>query len=189
MNRIFRRGRRMGRGMGMGLGLALLAFGAIFSTASHAQSGPQPKELGTHGAWTAYYYTTKKGPVCYITSQPVKSELSRKGAKRDPAFFLVTHRPGDRVFGEVSTIIGYPFKKGSTPLVEIDGRKFRLFAVGDGAWTEGPTVDRQMVAAMKKGKQMTVYGTSRRGTKSMDVYSLKGVSAALALIDSKCRRK
>jgi len=168
---------------------ALLAAGLLLGVSAAQAQDPQPKEAGTFGAWTAYHYDTKKGPVCYIVSQPQKAELSRKGAKRDPVYFLVTHRPGEKVYGEVSTIIGYPFRKNSMPTVSIDGRKFTMFAVGDGAWTEGPAVDRQMVAAMKKGRQMVVQGVSRRGTKSRDVYSLKGFSAAMAKIDALCKRK
>ena len=149
----------------------------------------EPQAAGTFGEWTAYHYKTKNGPVCYIVSQPVMSELSRKGARRDPVYFLVTHRPGDKVRGEVSTIIGYPFRPNSTPTVEIDGQKFTLFAVGDGAWSEGPAVDRKIVAAMKRGRTMVVRGVSRRGTTSVDTYSLKGVTAALKKIDELCGMK
>ena len=172
--------REMGmRGMTMGLALA----GMVLAGPALAQ---EPKEVGTFGDWTAYTYKTSKGPVCYIVSQPIKSELSRKGAKRDPAYFLVTHRPGEKVRGEVSTLMGYPLKPQSMPTVEIDGRKFNLFAVGDGAWAESPAADRRIVAAMKKGRIMVVRGISRRGTVSTDTYSLKGVTAALQKIDALC---
>ena len=165
---------------------AVLLLTCATTTLAQAQ---EPKEAGTFGHWTAYHYKTKKGPVCYIVSQPVKSEISRKGAKRDPAFFLVTHRPGERVRAEVSTIMGYPLKRNSMPEVEIDGRKFRLFAVGDGAWAEDSAADRKIVAAMKRGRTMIVRGISRRGTKTVDTYSLKGVSAAMSKIDTLCKMR
>ena len=171
-----------------------ITFAAMFllacATIARAQAQePKPQPAGTFGHWTAYHYKTKKGPVCYIVSQPVKSEISRKGAKRDPAFFLVTHRPGEKVRAEVSTIMGYPLKRNSMPEVEIDGRKFRLFAVGDGAWSEDSASDRKIIAAMKKGRTMVVRGVSHRGTKTVDTYSLKGVSAALNKIDTLCGMK
>ena len=163
---------------------ALALIGAIvLATPAAAQ---EPQAAGVFDKWTAYTYKTKKGPVCYIVSQPEKSELSKKGAKRDPVFFLVTHRPGDKVRGEVSTIIGYPFRRNSQPTVEIDGTTFKLFAVGDGAWTDSPAMDRKIVAAMKKGRTMVVKGVSQRGTRSVDTYSLKGVTAALQKIDELC---
>ena len=164
---------------------AAMALGTAIAVAAPALA-QEPEPAGTFGKWTAYSYKTKKGPVCYIVSQPEKSELSKKGAKRDPAFFLVTHRPGDKVHGEVSTIIGYPFRKNSMPTVTIDGKTFRLFAVGDGAWTDSPATDRKIVAAMKKGRTMVVRGVSGRGTQSVDTYSLKGVTAALQKIDELC---
>ncbi len=169
----------------------IMAALSLLATSMHAARAqePKPTEAGTFGDWTAYHYKTKKGPVCYIVSRPVKSEISRKGAKRDPAFFLVTHRPADKVRGEVSAIMGYPLKKNSMPEVEIDGRKFRLFAVGDGAWSESPAADRKIVAAMKKGRTMVVRGVSRRGTRTVDTYSLKGVSAALEKINALCKMK
>ena len=165
------------------MALALALAGVAMVGPAQAQ---EPKAVGTFGDWTAYTYKTDKGPVCYIVSQPIKSELSRKGAKRDPAYFLVTHRPGDKVRGEVSALMGYPLKPHSMPTVEIDGRKFTLFAVGDGAWAESPAADRRIVAAMKKGREMIVRGISRRGTVSTDTYSLKGVTAALQKIDALC---
>ncbi|HHN72922.1 MAG TPA: hypothetical protein ENK13_02420 [Thermopetrobacter sp.] len=153
----------------------------------------EPQAAGTFGAWTAYHYKTKKGPVCYIVGQPEKSEAFRGGkklvsVKRDPAFFLVTNRPGDKVRGEVNTIIGYTFKPNSTVKLEIDGSTFTLFTVKDGAWSEGPAVDRRIVAAMKRGRGMKVHGISARGTRTVDSYSLKGVTAALKKIDELCRK-
>ncbi len=163
--------------------LALLAL-----TPAQAQ---EPQPAGTFGAWTAYHYKTKKGPVCYIVGRPQKSEAFRNGKKlakvnRDPAFFLVTNRPADKVRHEVNTIIGYAFKPNTPARLTIDGSTFTLFTVRDGAWSEGPATDRRIVAAMKRGKTMTVTGISRRGTKTVDTYSLKGVTAALKKIDELC---
>jgi hypothetical protein len=40
---------------------------------------------------------------------------------------------------------------------------------------------------MKTGKELKVRGTSWRGTKTVDTYSLAGISAALAAIDDACK--
>ena len=181
--------------------IASLAIAAVAGMAGLALSGqtamaqqtPTPKAAGTFGDWTAYHYRTKKGPVCYIVSQPKKSEAFRGGKKlakvnRDPAYFLVTHRPADKVRGEVNTIIGYKFKPNSTVKLEIDGSTFTLFTVDDGAWSEGPAADRKIVNAMRRGRTMKVHGTSARGTRTVDTYSLKGVTAALKKIDELCRK-
>jgi invasion protein IalB len=166
--------------------ITLAAAIALPTSAALAQ---EPVEAGTFGKWTAYHYKTKKGPVCYIVSRPVESTASRKNIKRDQAFFIVTNRPGAKVRGEVNAIIGYTFKKGVPAKLRIDNTSFTLFTTGDGAWSEGPAVDRKIVAAMKRGKTMSVAGVSSRGTKTLDTYDLTGVTAAIKAIDGLCKRK
>jgi hypothetical protein len=146
--------------------------------------GNEPAQLGEFGAWVAYTYKASDTKVCYISSRP--KESAPKVAKRDPAFFLVSHMPGRKVKGEVSTIIGYPFKKETKATIRIDDASFDLYTNGDGAWADSSATEKQIVAAMKSGKQLTVSGTSWRGTKTTDTYSLDGVSAALAKIDEAC---
>lgn len=161
-------------------------FGAALALAAgvSAAFAQEPKLLGEFSDWAVYTYKGKTGTVCYAVSQPKDS--SPKNVNRDPVHFLITNRPGDQVRGEVNTIIGYPFAKGSTATVEIDGADFTLFTSGDGAWADSSKKDGQVVAAMKRGASMTVTGRSQRGTKTVDKYSLSGVTAAVAKIDSTC---
>ena len=129
-------------------------------------------------------YKGKTGSVCYAVSQPKDS--SPKNVNRDAVHFLITNRPGDKIKGEVNTIIGYPFKKGSNATVQIDGTNFKLFTSGDGAWADSSDKDRKVVTAMKRGSKMTVIGRSQRGTKTVDRYSLAGVTAAVDKINGTC---
>lgn len=144
-----------------------------------------PTSLGNFKDWAAYTYKTAGGKVCYVVSQPKASEP--KNAKRDPVFFLVTHRPGQGVRNEVSTIIGYPFKKDAVVKLGIDTASFDLFTNGDGAWADTSAKDKQIVAALKKGKSLSVKGVSLRGTATVDTYSLDGLAGALAAIDAACK--
>jgi invasion protein IalB len=146
---------------------------------------PEPTSLGEFGDWVAYTYKNKSGKVCYITSQP--KAQAPKNAKRDPAFLLITHRPSQSVRNEVSTIIGYPFKRDTPVKLTIDATDFELFANGDGAWADTAAKDKEIVAAMKKGQKLTVRGASWRGTETLDSYSLKGLAQALAKIDAACQ--
>lgn len=148
-----------------------------------AASAADPELAGTFNDWSAYSYKGGSGMVCYIVSQPKASKP--EGTRRDPVFFLITHRPGDKVRNEVNTIIGYPFKKDSQATLIIDGTEFALFTKGDGAWSDSK--DATIVAAMKKGKAMQVKGTSQRGTATVDTYSLAGVQAAMDKIDDLCK--
>lgn len=157
---------------------------ALLAGAGAAQA-VEPDFLGQFGDWAAYSYKAPDSKVCYISSRPKSSDP--KNAKRDPAFFLVTNMPGRKVRGEVSSIIGYPFKKDSTAELKIDDSAFKLFTNGDGAWADTAATEKKIVAAMKNGKSLTLKGTSWRGTDTIDTYSLNGVSAALAKIDDACK--
>lgn len=158
---------------------------AGFCTSAVGQDSQNPTSLGEFGDWSAYTYKTASGKVCYAVSSPKGSEP--KNAKRDPVFFLVTHRVGQNVRNEVSTIIGYPFKKDTSVQVTVDTKGYELFTNGDGAWAETSAKDKDIVTAMKRGSKLTVKGTSWRGTDTLDSYSLAGVKAALAEIDENCK--
>lgn len=164
--------------------LALFLVSAAGVSGAIAQ-GNEPESLGQFNDWAAYTYKAADTKVCYISSQPKSTEP--KTAKRDPVFFLVTHMPGRKVRGEVSTIIGYPFKKDTTVELKVDEAAYQLFTNADGAWADSGATEKKIVAAMKTGTALTVKGTSWRGTETIDSYSLNGVSAALKKIDEACK--
>ena len=159
--------------------IALCAFGSGLASAA------EPALLGEFENWAAYTYQASDTKVCYISARPKSSEPK---VKRDPAFFLVSNMPGRKVKGEVSTIIGYPFKKESKVLLTIDDNKFELYTNGDGAWADTSDTEKKIVAAMKSGKALKVTGTSWKNNKTVDTYGLEGVSSALAKIDEACRK-
>ncbi len=158
---------------------------ALAVTESARAEGTEPEQIGIFDDWAAYNYKAADTKVCYVSSSPKGTEP--KSVKRDPAFFLVTHMPGRKIRGEVSTIIGYPFKKETNAELTIDDAKFTLFTNADGAWADSPATEKQIVAAMKAGQSLKVKGTSWRGTQTIDTYSLNGISAALAAIDKACK--
>src|SRR5947208_331506 len=111
---------------------------------------PEPTELGKFGDWAAYTYKTQGGKVCYISSQP--KVQTPKNAKRDPAFLLITHRPGQSVHNEVSTIIGYPFKKDATVQLTVDTQDYELFTNGSGAWADPTAKHNEIVHETRQGR-------------------------------------
>ncbi len=155
----------------------------LFGAAMAAQA-EDPKEIGTFKDWQAYAYNAPDSKVCFAFSEPKKSESSRK-AKRDAIRFIVTNYPGRKVKGQISTIIGYPFKEGSDVKLEIDDKSFTLYPVGDTAWAGDE--DAAIIEAMKEGTALTVTGISWKGTETTDSYSLSGISAAIDEIDGACK--
>ncbi|MFO1185501.1 MAG: invasion associated locus B family protein [Bauldia sp.] len=159
------------------LALALVAGDAVAQT---------PTKLGVFKDWTAYTITLgeKKGKLCYAASQPKTSQPT--GLNRDPTYFMISTRPAENIANEINIIIGYPFKDDAKAAVEIDTQKFSLFTKEDGAWVESAADELALVGALKRGSQMVVKGTSRRGTNTTDTYSLAGISAALDAVAKGC---
>ena len=165
-------------------GAVALTLSVLTAGLAHAEN--EPKQIGAFQDWVAYAYDAADSKVCYVSSTPKSTDP--KGVKRDPAFFLVTNMPGRKppVKGEVSTIIGYPFKEGEPVKLTIDDQSYDMFSKGDTAWVDTGS-DKKIVAAMKNGKSLKVKGTSWRGKSTEDSYSLQGISSALAAIDKACK--
>ncbi len=143
------------------------------------------KLLVESGDWVAYKEKDSSGTVCFISSEPSKHQGNYK--KRGDIFAIVTHRPQENTINEVSFQAGYEYKKGVDAMAKIDGNKtFKMFTQGESAWTYDKKSDEAMVKAMKGGTTMVVKGTSSRGTKTTDTYSLKGFTKALGAAAKAC---
>ncbi len=142
-------------------------------------------EIGRFGDWTAHDERRGKARVCFIESAPGKQEgkYSRRGKPRA----AVAHRPAEGTRNEVSFAAGYRHGKNGVVTVAIGKRTFELFTRGDGAWAWNRKEDEALVAAMRAGRKMVVSGTSWRGTKTRDTYSLSGFSAAHDAIGKACK--
>lgn len=159
-----------------------LALGAATFLPSSAWA--QRKTIGTFSDWTAFADGSGDSRICYVGSVPKKAE--GKYTRRGDTYTLISHRPGERVFGEVSVEAGYTYKPDSEVIVDVDGKKFKLFTKGGNAWASDAAADKEIVAAMKAGRQMIIKGTSSRGTLTTDTYSLSGITAAYNAIDKAC---
>ena len=166
--------------------LFFIALAFVFNISSALAAAPQV--LGEYGDWVAYYYRDSAGPVCYMASTPKKDE--GKYTKRGDIYAVVTHRPNEKSFDVVNFNAGYNYKSGAKVTVKIGAQTFEnLFTSGDKAWTTSEKTDKEIVAAMKRGSRMVVHGTSSRGTKTKDTYSLSGFSSAYRAISNKCKAK
>jgi hypothetical protein len=151
--------------------------------APNADPGPA-KSLGSAGSWTAYLAQNRAGKVCYLVGQPEKSEPA--GMKRGAVMAMVTDRTQDNVSNVVSFDEGYPLNEDDDVIVELGRDKFPLFAKDDTAWARSADLDRSIVAALTREKQVVVKATPKKGHPTTDTYSLTGFAKALALIDKAC---
>lgn len=141
------------------------------------------KLLEKYKNWSVYT-ADNSGKVCFAVSQPKSS--TPKNVRRGPIYFYVSHYPSDKVAGEISVKMGYPFPPGGKATVTIDNEKFELFTKDEGAFVEKTEDEAKLVKAMKGGNAMTVKGRSARGTNTSDNYSLGGATAALERIVKEC---
>lgn len=167
--------------------IMMRAFFVLTLLASTSAFADEPKLLSTHGDWTAYSFKEGEATVCYMTSQPTKSEGAYK--KRDKPFALVTHRPAENTKNVFSYIAGYSYQPGSDVEVTIDGKTYKLFTHKDMAWARDADTDNKISEALRKGSKMAVKGTSARGTLTTDTFSLKGTGGASDAINKACKIK
>ena len=152
-----------------------------------AAGAAQPALLCQYGDWGAYAASPGGGKVCFALAKPKTTKIEPAGGKRDPSYVFVSTRPAENVKNEVSVIIGYPFKTSSDATAEVGAAKFAMYTQNDGAWIKNVAEEARMVDAMRKGADLTVKGTSGRGTSSTDQYSLKGLAQALDKIEQECK--
>ena len=183
------------------LGTTIILAAAVgLSTAALAQQGKQPKQktaaaaassqptlLGQYGDWGAYSATQEGKKVCFALAKPKSSTTNPAGRNRDPAYIFIATRPTEKVRNEISVIIGYPFRPNADATAEVGSTKFSMYTEKDGAWIKDMTEEARLIDAMRKGADLTVRGTSTRGTQSTDQYSLKGVSQALERAEQECK--
>ena len=149
--------------------------------------GPQPSLLGQYGEWGAYAAQSGGSKICFALAKPSSSQTTPANKPRDSVYFFIASRPAENVRNEVSVIAGYAFKPATDATIEIGPAKFAMYTQNDGAWIKNVAEEARMVDAMRKGADVTVKGTSGRGTASTDQYSLKGLAQALDKIEQECR--
>lgn len=177
----------------MANGQAAAALTAFFGVALATWAGAQ----GTHtrvdvkNDWSIFAEEIGGNKICWIVSRPTESAAFRGGnrvqVRRGEIYMTVSIRPGDGTKNEVSFISGYPFQQGSTVSLEIDGgNEQEMFTDGEHAWLSSPDEDDKAVASFRRGLKAEVTGTSSRGTRTVDTFSLRGFTAAITDARRRC---
>ncbi|MFN3230930.1 MAG: invasion associated locus B family protein [Alphaproteobacteria bacterium] len=161
----------------------ILMAGLLVSGGAAAQ---ERVALGTFKSWDAFTIGAGAKKQCYMASVPTSKAPDNVG--HGQVYATVTHKPEVKVRDEVNVVVGYPLKDGSDVRVTIGAETLSMFTAGQEAWADSPAKDAQLVAAMKKGSEMTARGTSARGTATTYKFSLFGFSAAYNAISQACGR-
>ncbi|MDB5741160.1 MAG: hypothetical protein JWP16_2200 [Alphaproteobacteria bacterium] len=162
-------------------GLALSAALALPAAADPANL------LGAFGNWSAYSTGTGSGMTCYALSKP---RASRPAAKRGAIYLMISDWPGRRVKAEPQIVYGYQAKEGGAAALGVGPDKFNFFQKNSGkdgsAWLTSLNDNPRLIDALHGGVSAVASGTSQRGTKTADTYSLSGFNDALAKIHAVC---
>ena len=156
---------------------------AILALSTAPAFAQEVKLLQKYNNWSTYT-ADNSGKVCFAVSQPNSS--TPKNVRRGPIYFYVSHYPADKVTGEISVKMGYPFPPGGKVTVTIGNDKFELFTKDEGAFVEKTEDEAKLVEALKAGSSMKIQGRSARGTNTSDTYSLSGSTDALERLEKEC---
>ena len=165
--------------------IAAITLAASLLAGAQAAAQETAKVLGTFKDWEVHSFQESGAKVCNMFTRPTESEGDY--SQRGDVYLFVTNRPADGVKDEFSIQIGYSFKTEAPAYAIIGGRKFELFTQGDFAWLHEDKNQKALIRAMRGGSKITVEGISGRGTKTTDVFSLSGFSAAHNMISSACK--
>ena len=144
----------------------------------------KPSQLASYGDWGVFLAQGDKSKTCYALASP--KDRAPAGLKRDPAYVFISNRPGEKVRGEVSIIMGFSVKDGAAAHADIGGSGFDLVAKGANAWIKNQAQEPQFVDALKKGSKLIVKAPSLKGRLTIDSYSLAGLSQALDRVQKEC---
>ena len=123
----------------------------------------------------------KEVDYCFIGSAPVETDLPE--SKQRGLTYILVYRINKSKDAIVQIAAGYPYKKDQNVDVTIDNVQFDFYSDDDTAWSND---DNKVIFAMKKGIKLTVNGESSRGTKTTDIYTLKGFTAAYNQLFNDC---
>ena len=147
----------------------------------------EPVEMLVSKNWGAYRYDNNDSRICFVSSVSTKSKGKDDPKNRGDIRVFVSHGPGKAERDVVQVIAGYRYKPQSDVSLTIDGKAFKLFTIEDRAYAESEEDDRRIIVLMRRGSRMTIVGTSSRGTKATDTYSLSGFTKTKAVIDKTCK--
>jgi len=155
--------------------------------AAAVTGGAKPTLLGQYGDWGAYTASPGGKKICFAIAKPSTSDTIPANRPRNPAYMFISSRPADKVSDEMSIIIGYPFRPSSDATVAVGSSSFALYTQQDGAWIKNATEEAHLLETMRTAQSAVVKGVSAKGTRTSDIFSLKGFGQALDRADRDCK--
>ncbi|MEL6363450.1 MAG: invasion associated locus B family protein [Pseudomonadota bacterium] len=161
--------------------LFLLALSALGSPALAAE----PKSVATYRDWTVFTRDVGGDLICYAVAEA--REKQPKSVNHGDVFMLVsTWRSGAAIEQPSFMTAGYDMKDGSAPTAKVGSDDWPMFVAGNEAFIESDGQEKALVSAMKRGSELRVSATSKRGTRTNYEISLLGITKALEAARKAC---
>jgi hypothetical protein len=162
-----------------GRAAAVLVFSLSLAGAAAAQS---VRLIGDYRDWSAYSASEGAGALCFAVSKP--KEVTPIPDGYTEGYLYLTNRPGEGISNEFNLVAGFAFAADSQAMLSVGGQTFELFTENDAAWLLDPALGDTLAGAIRAGSTLVVDGTSDRGIKVTQVFSLSGATAASRAIES-----
>ena len=150
----------------------------LLASSAMAQS---VKLLGEYRDWTAYTATESTGPVCFALSKP--TEVTPSPDDFTEAWLYLTNRPSESVRNELNLVAGFTFAPDTNATATVSGQSFELFTDKDAAWLLDPNQNDNLAGALRAGSSVVIEGTSDKGIRITETFSLSGATNASRAIE------
>jgi len=118
---------------------------------------------------------------CYIQSIPIETDIPEGKVRGDHG--ILVYRMHKNPEMTIQLTAGFSYKSSDSIVVNIDDNNYDFYTDDDTGWAKD---DKKVIAAMKKGLKLITTGISSKGTKVVDIYSLKGFTAAINKLKKDC---
>ena len=143
------------------------------------------KKIGKFKDWEVMITSDATGKICFAQSSPVLQ--TPKKNKRDARLFI-TFRPSEKISNEISATAGYEFNKNNTVLASSGNNKFKFDIKQQRfAWMTSNKKEKIMIKIMKKGSRIMLTGYNKKGSQTIDHYSLLGFTKAYNKAKDSCK--
>ena len=149
-----------------------------------AASAQAVRQLGEFRDWAAYTATEGTDPICFAMARPLEVNPTPDGLT--DAYVYLTHRPGEETRYEFNLVAGFTFAADTPATVSVSGQSFDLFTEADAAWLLDPAQGQNLASAIRAGSSLVIDGTTDKGIKVQETFSLSGATAASRAIDAEC---
>jgi invasion protein IalB len=167
------------------LSAAILPAQAQAQRASATSGQAQALLLETAGKWQAFSSQQGRAKVCYALS---KAETRQPANLKDvDGLLFVSSRPSEGVRNEISLVMNFDLREDVEHQAIVGDERFALVAKGQNMWLKNPAEEPRMLDSLRRGADLEIKGTSKRGNPTSDKYSLAGVTQTVKRAEDACK--